>query len=278
MTKKVEREKEGRDTIDDDSLFSPVGNLGVECDICKGRGCLDSFGDNGLPISRRCKCVLKKDIEVNMDRRWKNLSKAIPIEDSILKRKTNEDLWITAPLPLLKKHLRHVAFRKGPLWNFKVTNDAKLITAWLATAGLKGDIFDPDAVSLEELTLIDLVVPSELLIIVLGVKTANNKEMANVLLESLTHREYENKPTWICDQPHHQLEYGHKCFSEDISYYLEDWEHIYLDGTEQPITPKTTPKIDVSAPKKKSRTQEPPPTKRAGKMSLTGTPKPFKKR
>jgi hypothetical protein len=266
------REKEGRDTIDNNDLFpARVDDGDEECPRCRGRGILDSTEPSGLPTSTRCKCAVKKDLYANMDRRWLGLSKSHPIEDSILKKRTEENVWITAPVILFRRHLRHVAMRRNVLWDFKVTNDAKLITAWLATAGLQGDIFDPDAVSLEELTLIDLVVPPELLIIILGVKAAKNKEMANVLLETLTHREYENKPTWICDQPHYPLtDPEHRCYSEDVLYYLECWEHVSLESNtiQKPKKEKTHTSefIDLSVPPAAQ-------TKKAGKMSLTTEPK-----
>jgi hypothetical protein len=107
--------------------------------------------------------------------------------------------------------------------------------AWLATVALKGhEIRDPDAAeimsqrSMEFLTLVDLSVPPPLLVIRLGVKSARNQAMPEVLLESIRMRSHEGKPTWLWDQPsgEGQLGEGHLSWSPSVMEEIDGWTHI----------------------------------------------------
>lgn len=172
------------------------------------------------------------------------LSKAPVIKESPLLGRDGESLWITAHKLTFLAHLRHVALRKPPSWQFRVVSDAQMMTAWLATASLKGaEIFDADAVSvsLTHATLVDLVEPPELLVVYLGIKAARNEAMPEVLLETLTHRGFLGKPTWLWDQPSHPLSEGHLSYSSYIADYLSDWPHLNFKTKlmpRRPVQPK----------------------------------------
>jgi hypothetical protein len=166
-------------------------------------------------------------------------------------------MWVTAPRGVFQAHLRHVAIRKPPSWGFQVVTDAQLMTAWLATAALRGaEIFDADAVkiSLTHATLVDLVEPPTLLIVRLGVKAARNEAMPEVLLEALTHRDHINEPTWLWDEPHHPLDGGtHLSYSDQVAAFLAEWPRLALTEDEE-MRPFRTPRRQGSrAPTKPGR-------------------------
>lgn len=204
------------------------------CPRCYGRGALDlEETHKGVPMTRPCECVLARDVCRNLDRAWRGLSAAPKIDSSPLLQCVNRDVYITASTPTFRCHLRHVGVRQGRNWSFTVSSDADLITAWLASAALAGkEILDPDAtsVSMEKLTLVDLVDPPDLLIIRLGVKSARNSAMPEVFLEAISHRTHVGKPTWVVDQPDRRLNPSHLCYSEGVAEFLRDWDHLALDS------------------------------------------------
>lgn len=183
-------------------------------------------GPGGVPYTRSCECVLYQDILRNLERGWKGLSKAQKIDKSPLLSLVEKDVRVICPEVAFKAHLRHVGLRQGPTWGFRVVTDAQLMTAWLATAALAGrDMIDPDVAavtSLDALTLVDLVDPPKHLIIRLGVKTARNAAMPEVLLEALTHRHHVGKSTWVVEHPNQPLQGGHLCWSDAVMEYLHD--------------------------------------------------------
>ena len=210
------------------------------CQLCSGRGRLFLEEGPAGPITRRCDCVLMEDILSSVERGWPGLLRTgVPLsEASPLKDHLTKPLYIRAVLQTFKNHLRHVALREGPDWNFKVITDADLMVAWLANVSLSGaNILDPDIKrpSLDSLTLLDLVVPPDLLVIRLGVKSARNVAMSEVFLEALMHREHEGLPTWIVDQPTKPLQEGHLCWSSEVQSYLNSWEKLKLKGTTEEL-------------------------------------------
>jgi hypothetical protein len=222
-----------------------------DCPHCGGDGVVpveekEDFGAQKVlhpPSYRRCKCVLHLDIISNVDRGMPGLSKAPKVKESSLPEYREANLWITASKPWFTAHLRHVAIRQPPTWYFKVVSDVDLITAWLASAALKGqEILDPDAanVSLAHLTLVDLVTPPALLVIRLGVKAARNVAAPEVLLEALQYRAHLNLPTWLWDQPGYPLEEGHICYSPQVGDYLSDWKHLQVSASAPRAVPKGT--------------------------------------
>jgi hypothetical protein len=192
-------------------------------------------------MTRPCECVLARDTLKNLNRAWRGLSDAPRIAGSPLVEHTNQCAYITASTDTFRAHLRHVGLKQGRNWSFCVASDAELITAWLGSVGLSGkEILDPDAasVSMEKLTLVDLVDPPDLLIIRLGVKSARNVAMPEVFLEAISHREHVRKPTWVVDQPMQQFNPNHLCYSESAAEILSQWGHFPLDGDlpEQPVS------------------------------------------
>ncbi len=180
------------------------------------------------PTFSRCSCAIKGDILANVEKGLKGLSAAPVVKSSPLVDRQDSSLWITAGDEFLA-HLRHIAIRQPASWSFRVVSDAELVTAWLATVALKGDdIIDADAhlVSTRYLTIPDLVVPPDLIIIRMGVKVARNVASPEVLAEALNIRYHEDKPTWVWDEPHHPLGMEHLFWSDTVSRILKPWERL----------------------------------------------------
>lgn len=206
----------------------------TSCLKCGGTGSVEvEWTSPHPPTFRRCDCVLYKDILENVERGLKGLSIAPVIKSTPLYERDEESLWITAGEEFLS-HLRHVAIRKPIHWAFRVISDAELVTAWLASIALKGEeIRDGDAhkISTKYLTIPDLVVPPDLVIIRMGVKVARNAASPEVLAEAVNTRFHEGKPTWIWDEPHHPLNTGHLFWSDEVSRTLRAFPHLTDLGT-----------------------------------------------
>lgn len=208
------------------------------CLKCHGEGIvLAQASGPHPPVYARCACALQKDIADNVERGMARLMDAHVVKSSALSDHTAKDLWITATKTVFTAHLRHVAIRRPPTWYFKVVSDADVVTAWLASVALKGgEIFDADAakeaakVSLKHLTIVDLVIPPELLIIRMGVKTARNVATPEVFLEALNEREQVGKVTWVWDTPDAVLPDHHLLRSAAVLEHLSTWHHLVLAG------------------------------------------------
>jgi hypothetical protein len=202
----------------------------LNCEHCEGTGIVvvpDVFPER----YRTCVCMHLKEIVRNVQAGWPGLIKAAKIkgDESELWPYMEKNLRVTASLGWFKAHLRWCAFRKPPPWDFMVVTDVDLMRAWLGSVALAGqEIIDPDAasVSLRHLTLLDLVEPPELLVIRLGIKTASNKEMPNVLLETLLHRTHIGKPVWVYNDWSSPFDESMRSFSYETSECLSTWPHI----------------------------------------------------
>lgn len=232
----------------------PQGDGKPDCPHCRGRGVVPVPPELLPPfavgeITQPCGCVMVRDLIYNLERGWKSLSKAESIKTSPLCGKEGDNLWITGSTPKFKSHLKKVASRMGPRWNFVVVSDADLMDAWLSR-GI--EVIDPDIdqmrkaqVSGKFMALSDIAVPPELLIIRLGVKAARNAAMPEVFMEALLLREQESKPTWITDQPTCLLEDGHRAFNGQVEDFLEDWEHIVLERAKPKTVSNSTTGVQL---------------------------------
>ena len=221
----------------DDDIPMPEGNGDKNCPKCRGRGVV-SMDVEGWPggAAQNCDCVFRRDLVSNVKRVWQVLLSVESVEFSPLLAMTGQSLWITASNYALRRHLRYVAFRMGTQWDARVIADATLMTAWLSTAK---NVKDPDVLTMREdetrdrpsdhfMTLVDLAVPFDLLIIRLGVKAAKNREMSNVLIEAINERELIGKPTWVVDSPTKPLGPGHICYSDMVVDLLEGFRRVVL--------------------------------------------------
>jgi hypothetical protein len=217
-----------------DQTDYPQGDGQLNCPKCRGRGVVAVALGHGPEGARPCDCVMVRDVLANVNRGWPGLTNAAPIPNSPLKGKTEMDFRITGSLASFREHLRHVACRMGPSWNFKVVSDSDMMEAWLATVG-DDDLIDADvgvarksAIRSQFLALVDLIEPPKLLIILCGVKAARNSAMPEVLLEALRHRQYLSKPTWVVDQPYLPLAAGHLSWNPMVGDFLAQWPYLKL--------------------------------------------------
>lgn len=212
--------------------------MNPNCQLCKGAG-FKSVGptpEKPFPSVQLCPCNQASLVADTLERGWKGLTSAPKLDTSPLVGKVNQDLWVTMPEDTMRQHLRHVAIRQGWRWFFKVASDSELVSAWLATAVRDKRVMDPDVRDMQEdiMTLIDLALPPQLLIVRTGIKSAPNKAMPDVLLEAILERRAEGKVTWLWDTLQQPLAEGHRCWSERVSAELRGWEHISLGEIQKP--------------------------------------------
>tara|TARA_B100000900_G_scaffold25513_1_gene19839 strand:+ start:82 stop:801 length:720 start_codon:yes stop_codon:yes gene_type:complete len=221
-----------------------------KCKQCFGTGHVEIGGDGPHPpIYERCSCVIHKDVIANVERGMPGLSKYGKIEKSGLMEKLKTNMWITAG-PNFLKHVRHVMLRQPPTYFFKVVSDAELVTAWLASISLRGgEIHDADAylISTKFMTIPDLVVPPDLVIIRMGVKVARNSAAPEVLAEAINTRFHEGKPTWVWDEPSHPLNSGHLFWSGDVARTLSHFERLQSKSSSKVSKSNTSSTATISS-------------------------------
>jgi hypothetical protein len=218
--------------------------------------------------------VYKRDLEANVKRIWPVLLTVDSVAKSPLLGLTERSLWITGSNHTFRSHMRFVAYRKPPTWGAFVATDSKIITSWLSTAK---DVFDADVAgervmrpSDEFMTIEDIAVPPALLIILLGVKAAKNREMPNVLLEAIQERDVRGKPTWVVDSPLQPLQEGHICYNPAVIEVLSGFQRVMLDqGT------PAVQQVSIASPTRSiPGATSSPYTKMKPGMALTGPPAP----
>lgn len=206
------------------------------CPHCKGQGFI--YGASMLDGGYDCECSFDYQRLKNMERIWKSLSEAKEIpnlrKNPPLQGLTNRDLWITAQKETFKAHLKAVCFNMPVLWDARVFSDKDIAGAWLNPRRAQGHkIFDTEleSVTIQAMDIDELVQPFEFVVLLLGVKTAPNKEMPNLLLEALNIRRHINRPTWIVDQPDRRIDdMAHLAYSETLEGMLLHWPHLQIMG------------------------------------------------
>lgn len=227
-----------------------------ECSKCGGSGMVAAdHNPPHPPTKKRCECVLYRDVIQNVERGLNGLSSYPKLgKESGFLDLVGDNLWVTGGETFLS-HLRHVALRMPATWSFRVSSDAELVTAWLASIALKGgDILDADAlkVSTRYITIPDLAVPPDLLIIRMGVKQARNQAACEVLAEALQIRMHEGKPTWVWDEPHHPLNSGHLFWSDAVARSLRPFKKVTVGKTSSAGTSKASPTAGSGRKKRKT--------------------------
>lgn len=211
------------------------------CKKCHGHGYVQvDEGHYGMPQAVPCSCVLKRALSVQARKAWGGLE-IVPVKrSSLLKGKIRENIVVTANKPELMIHLRSaLAHHARPEEFVKVVSDATLISAWLSNlARSDKDVIDPDYIrELRVASLEDLAESPTLLIIRLGVKTARNSAMPEVLAETIELRQHLGKPTWVVEETGKPLEEGHISWSRAVDDALDGWERVPLMGTAKATKP-----------------------------------------
>lgn len=246
------------------------------CQKCGGRGFIEVIPEDPRlpPEYDECDCTERMAIIRNLERGWKGLVKAPDIEETSLLELTRRDVRITALRDTFRSHLRRAGIIKGRNWNFKVVTDADLVRAWLSNVpdGPRGMMSaDGEWVPLDHYShtpLVDLIDPPALLIICLWEQVAKNREMPNVLSQVLLQREHNGKPTWVVDTPLLPFREGHRCYSQESSTLVKDWDCcISLDAVSYAETAHS-----ASAPTPSPVAEEAPAKKRRRKKKEETTP------
>lgn len=208
------------------------------CPDCGGLGFI--YGESMLDGGHSCHCVMDALKLHNMERMWKSLSTAREIpglrERPPLKSLVGFNVWITAKDVVFRAHLKALAFSKSTMWDARVITDKDLPDAWLKTAKAQGHkIYQSEIANHENqfraMDIAELVEPSELLILKLGVMQTPNKELYSCVLETLTTRMHIGKPTWIVDQLDQRInDMSHRAYSEKLESILSHWPHVGLVG------------------------------------------------
>jgi hypothetical protein len=216
-----------------------------DCPRCGGTGSIPAPPRPPHPPTfHRCVCVLQSDILANVDRGMKGLAHAAIVPESPLLGLIDRDVILQGAGDVVRAHLRHVAVRQPPVWMFKVVSDADLVTAWLSSTVIKGiEIFDADAfaVSTQYLSIPDLVVPPDLLIIRMGVKVARNSAAPEVLAEALRTRQHQDRPTWFWDDHLHPIGHGHLFWSDAVGEALAGFARVNLTAEGNKVSRKPSP-------------------------------------
>ena len=209
----------------------------MTCPKCDDRGFIWILQENKRlpPVVEPCSCQIIKDVINNANKGWPNLIQAGKVRQSPLLGLESNNVWVTSAYDVFRSHMRYVAVRQGATWYFRVVSDSDLITSWLGSTALKrSEIFDADValsgatVSAKMHSLVDFIDPPELLVIQLGVKSARNNAMPEVFLETLRHRAFTGKPTWVFDQPDSPFNSNHLCYSEESHHVMTEFKRLSL--------------------------------------------------
>ena len=203
----------------------------------------------GIPQAVPCECRVLKLLNAQADRAWSGLSDLAVKKKTPLLDRVGKDTIVIADKSSLSSHLRSALWHsKTPNKFVKVVSDATLMSAWLSTLTMSNsEIYDPDfkrdvkAGSLE-----DLSEAPDLLIIRLGIKSARNSAMPEVLIEAVELRLHLGKPTWIVTEPDRPLEDGHIAWSRGVDETLDGWDLVPVLSTISKGTSKKKSKISSS--------------------------------
>ena len=113
---------------------APAGDGKPDCPDCEGVGGTYVYPDVGPPAFVTCHCVKERDLRLNMERGWKNLSKVGALTTTPLHKLVQTNAWITTDHKTFQRHLKTVTQEQKTDWFFKVETDNSLMAAWLARA------------------------------------------------------------------------------------------------------------------------------------------------
>lgn len=190
-----------------------------------------------------------------MERIWRSLSNEKVTKDLVkkcpLKPYVDKNLWITSPISFFRQNLKALALHMSIEWDARVRSDADILDSWFGTAKSQGvEIFDLEIAdsTLKAIDIPDLIGPYSLVILILGVKQLPNRETPNAILEAISYRMHDNKPTWVVDQPDNPItSMGHNGYSNAVVGLLQQWDHIDLQGTQ--LRNPNERLIDLAAPR-----------------------------
>lgn len=197
------------------------------CPKCGGKGHIrvDPPEDthNPFPDYERCVCLIESKFRQEVG---EDIYNAEQLDESPFLELADEDTYIKGTRKKLLPHLRYVLQEKGFNFFFRDVTDQNLVDAWLGKSE-RTDVPDQN-VSEGFKSLADAVEPPDLLIIRIGNKRLPNKELPNVIFESVVMRRDNADPTWILNSPDQPFadggpnSEGHPCYSNQLNEYFED--------------------------------------------------------
>lgn len=207
----------------------------VVCPICKGEGRIP-VETSGPPIDRKCICIAKAERYQNAERGWSGITDNVTrLNGAPMTKHLQHNVWITASRAWMKAHLLAITLNKPLAWRFNMESDVSLMNAWLASITVQGmEILDPEArehytaYSVAKLTVTDLAVPPDLLILQMGVKSARNSAMPEVFIEALNERAQAGKYTWVWDDVSSPLGVGMPVYSAELLQIISSWERVKI--------------------------------------------------
>lgn len=207
----------------------------MTCDKCGDYGFVQQDdGPMGIPQAIPCECRVVKILNQQAEKAWTGLSALSPRKKTSLSKVIEKDAIISGDKSALTTHLRTALWLHRKPYRFvKVVTDATLMSAWLSNISLSNsEIYDPDFQrDIKAGSLEDLAESPDLLVIRLGVKTARNSAMPEVLGETIELRSHLNKPTWVVCEPDKPLEEGHISWSRAVEEMLEGWPILKISPT-----------------------------------------------
>jgi hypothetical protein len=196
------------------------------CKICTGSGYL-TLGT--ADYRRPCVCTLRFIYRKALGEEIYNARK---LKESPYSERVNTDLFITANRRDILPHIRHAMITQGTQFFFRVTNDSEMIDAWLSKD--KESSKEEGTTEVTFTSLRDLVEDPQLLIIMLGVMSYQNKALPGVFLEALRIRQFRGKPTWVITPRTRPLVSGNLAWSPEVEEYLiENFKAIEIKSTQQ---------------------------------------------
>ncbi len=230
----------------------------LACKVCKGAGRTLHFPSDAPPYAVECECTRVRRRLADLDMGWAGVSLVPTLKSSPLSKLLDSNVWITGGDTILRSHLKTTFLPTKRA--FRVATDSDLMGAWLATAASE-EIFDLDArgESAKAATLPDLVMPPDVLVIRLGVKSARNSAMGEVLAEALLLRLHRLRPVWVVDSKVQPYSPGHLAFSPTVSELLAGFERVDLEkparAADPPIrtlAPSVPPPSPATAPEEEA--------------------------
>lgn len=212
-----------------------------ECHECGGKGWKSVFIDE-VQYADPCVCAKRRERDAFLG----DIARFAVVRESPLYRpeenggdRTAHDLFIPATWEQAAGHFRWALWQKKRAqrsFTYLVSSDARLLTVWLGDEGYKrrpkGAEETVGGTPVEN--LIQLCERPALLILHLGVKSAKNVCLPDVVQESLQIRLACGRPTWVLqgDRP---LQWGHLAYSVSLQKLLNShFETVELSEAEVP--------------------------------------------
>lgn len=198
------------------------------CDACGGTGYLpvseedeefeslkEMYGTDMIAgmAKERCDCLLEVQFK-----QWVGgaIYNADEREESFLLDRLEDNLFIRASHQNFLSHWKHTLQQQEFTFFWRLVTDSKI-----------RDIFVGNDEKFHALS--SLVHNPELLVIRMGVLSYKNVAMPGLILEALKIRQFEDKPTWVVNDPDNPFQKGHLAWSGELEYFLEqNFETVVL--------------------------------------------------